>query len=155
MHRIQILTISLAAVMVIGIGSWGVAEEAEDTLCIPMGIITLEAPDGVEAQRAEVEFPHSTHFNFNCKECHHTWDGEAAILSCTTSGCHDITQIPEGGFKSGEAVQYYKSAFHDACIGCHKEIKVRNKELEKSMVSLKGELQRTGPTGCTECHPKE
>jgi len=154
MYRVQTLMISLAMVMMVSIG-WVVAEEAEDTLCIPMGAIVLEAPDDVEAQRAEVEFPHSAHFDFNCKECHHTWDGESAVVSCTTSGCHDVTQIPEGGFKSGEAVSYYKSAFHDACIGCHKEIKMRNKALEHSMASLKGELQRTGPTGCNGCHPKE
>jgi hypothetical protein len=120
-----------------------------------MGTITLEAPDGVEAQRAEVEFPHSTHFDINCKTCHHTWDGEAAVLSCATAGCHDITQVPKGGFASGEGVRYYKSAFHDACIGCHKEIKLRNKQLEKSMTTLKGVLQRTGPTSCNGCHPKE
>lgn len=154
MHRVQTLMISLAVVMMIGIG-WVVADEAEDTMCIPMGAITLAAPDDVDAQRAEVAFPHSVHFDFNCKECHHTWDGEAAILSCTTSGCHDLTQIPEGGFKSGEGVRYYKKAFHDACIGCHKEIKMNNKKLENSMASLEGNLQRTGPTGCNECHPKE
>ena len=154
MHRVQTLMISVAVVLMFGIG-WVVADEAEDTLCIPMGTITLEAPAGVDAQRAEVEFPHSVHFDFNCKECHHTWDGETAILSCTASGCHDLTQVPEEGFKPGESVAYYKSAFHDACIGCHKSIKLRNKKLEKSMVSLKGELQRSGPTGCTGCHPKE
>ena len=154
MRRVQTWMISLAAVMLVSIG-WVIEDEAEDTLCIPMGAITLAAPDSVDAQRAEVEFPHSVHFDFNCKECHHTWDNETAILSCTTAGCHDITQIPESGFKPGEAVRYYKSAFHNACIGCHKEIKVRNKKLEKSMASLKGEMQRTGPTGCTGCHPKE
>jgi len=154
MHRVQTLMISVAVVLMFGIG-WVVADEAEDTLCIPMGTITLEAPAGVDAQRAEVEFPHSVHFDFNCKECHHTWDGETAILSCTASGCHDLTQVPEEGFKPGESVAYYKSAFHDACIGCHKSIKLRNKKLEKSMVSLEGELQRSGPTGCTGCHPKE
>ena len=154
MHRVQTLMISVAVVLMFGIG-WDVADEAEDTLCIPMGTITLEAPAGVDAQRAEVEFPHSVHFDFNCKECHHTWDGETAILSCTASGCHDLTQVPEEGFKPGESVAYYKSAFHDACIGCHKSIKLRNKKLEKSMVSLEGELQRSGPTGCTGCHPKE
>jgi len=154
MHRVQTLMISVAVVLMFGIG-WVVADEAEDTLCIPMGTITLEAPAGVDAQRAEVEFPHSVHFDFNCKECHHTWDGETAILSCTASGCHDLTQVPEEGFKPGESVAYYKSAFQDACIGCHKSIKLRNKKLEKSMVSLEGELQRSGPTGCTGCHPKE
>jgi hypothetical protein len=154
MHRIQTLMISVAVVMIVGIG-WVVAEEAEDTLCIPMGTITLEAPADVEAQRAEMEFPHSAHFDFNCKECHHTWDGEDPVLSCSTAECHDLTKIPEEGFKSGEGVRYYKSAFHDACIGCHKEIKMRNKKMENSMASLKGELQRTGPTGCNGCHPKE
>ena len=154
MHRIQTLVLSVVVVMVVGIG-WGVAEEADDTLCIPMGTIILEAPDAVDAQRSEVEFPHSTHFDYSCKACHHTWDGDSPILSCSTSECHDLTESPKDGAEAELAVQYYKSAFHDACIGCHKEIKIRNKELEKSFASLKTELQRTGPTGCTECHPKD
>ena len=147
MHRTTTLVLSVLAVMVIGIG-WGVAVEADDTLCIPMGTITLEAMDDMDAQRSAVEFPHSIHFDFNCKACHHTWDGESEILSCATSGCHDQTETEDD-------VPSFKAAFHGACIGCHKEIKVRNKELEKSMASLKTKLQRTGPTGCTGCHPKE
>lgn len=154
MHKIQTLVVSVVIVLVVGIG-WGTAEEADDALCIPMGTITLEAPDDVDAQRSEVEFPHSAHFDLNCKVCHHTWDGESPILSCSTSECHDLTEVPEKGFEAGDAVRYYKSAYHSACIGCHKEIKVRNKTLEKSMASLNMELQRTGPTGCIECHPKD
>ena len=147
MHRIQTLVFSVLVVMAIGIG-WVVADEADDTLCIPMGTITLEALDDMDAQRSEVEFPHSVHFNFNCKECHHSWDGESPILSCSTSDCHD--QI-----ETDNDVPGFKAAYHSACIGCHKEIKVRNQEQEKSLMKSEVELQRTGPTGCTECHPKE
>ncbi|MCG6909549.1 MAG: cytochrome c3 family protein [Deltaproteobacteria bacterium] len=154
MHKIQTLALVVAVVMIVGIG-WVTADEAEDTMCIPMGSISLEAPEGAETQRSEVEFPHSVHFDFNCKRCHHTWDAESAILSCTTAGCHDLTAVPEGGLKSGEAVRYYKSAFHGTCIGCHKEIKAHNRELEKSMATLREPLQPSGPTGCIGCHPKE
>ncbi len=154
MHKIQLVVLSVVVMMAVGIG-WVVADEADDTLCIPMGTLILEAPDAVEAQRAEVEFPHSAHFDFNCKTCHHTWDGESPILSCSTSECHDLTEVPKEGFEAGDAVRYYKSAYHSACIECHKEIKTRNKALENSMASLKTDLQRTGPTGCTGCHPKD
>ena len=153
MHRIQVTVLAVAVLMMVGIG-WVTAGEGEDTLCIPMGVITLEAPADVDAQRSAVDFPHSAHFDFNCKACHHTWDGESAVLSCATADCHDLTAVPEEGFKSGEAVRYYKTAFHGLCISCHKEIKVRNKNLEKSLASLKEGLQRTGPTGCNGCHPK-
>ena len=53
------------------------------------------------------------------------------------------------------AILYYKTAFHQMCIGCHKEMRIINTELEMSYRRLDRELPRTGPTGCIQCHPKE
>jgi len=147
MRRLQIVALSFLAVAIVGTG-WVIAGETEDSLCIPMGGITLEALNDMDAQRSEVEFPHSAHFDYNCKACHHTWDGESPVLSCSTSDCHDQIETEND-------VPSFKSAFHTACIGCHKKIKVDNKEKEKSLMTSQPELQRTGPTGCTGCHPKE
>lgn len=52
-------------------------------------------------------------------------------------------------------IRYFKKAYHDMCIGCHKEIKKKNKALEASKASLGEKLAPTGPTGCNQCHPKE
>jgi len=49
----------------------------------------------------------------------------------------------------------YKYAYHQNCIGCHKEIKVQRKRLESVYLAAKKELPKTGPTSCNECHPKE
>ncbi|MEJ2097535.1 MAG: cytochrome c3 family protein, partial [Deltaproteobacteria bacterium] len=91
----QKLPVILTGVILIGVIAVGgvIAGDAEDTLCIPMGTLLIEPPDGVEAKRSPVDFPHSIHFDYTCKTCHHTWDGENPILSCTTSGCHDLTSV--------------------------------------------------------------
>lgn len=132
---------------------------AEETLCIPLGELTIDPPAGVDQKRASVEFPHSIHFGYACQECHHTWSGEADVVSCSTSGCHDQLGTPEneetGETDADKAVQYYKKAYHQRCIGCHKEIKERNKALELSQQTLDQDLEKTGPTGCVKCHPKE
>lgn len=132
---------------------------AEEDLCIPMGELTLEPPDGVDQKRAPVDFPHSIHFEYACQECHHTWSGEAEIKNCSATECHDQLGTPKNP-ETGEpipemAIQYYKKAYHELCIGCHKEIKERNKELELSKEILDAPLMSTGPTGCVKCHPKE
>jgi hypothetical protein len=122
-----------------------------------MGVISLKAPEGVQSQRAEVKFPHARHFDVACISCHHTWGLTEPIVGCMTSGCHDATEPPKR--KAGEpadeagSIAYYKNAYHKLCINCHKEIKVKNLELQKSMAGVK-KLQATGPTTCTGCHPK-
>ena len=123
-----------------------------DEMCVPMGSITLEAPQGAEAKRSAVEFPHSQHFALHCGQCHHNWEGDDEIQGCMTSGCHDATQSMAKE-NPGEAYAYYKQAFHKSCIGCHKERAAKNKamELDKTMNT---ELLKTGPTGCSVCHPK-
>ena len=138
---------------------WGTLLVADDEMCVPMGEITLE-PLAEEAKRSAVDFPHAVHFNYSCAECHHQWDNTSAIQSCTTSGCHDLTEAPK--MDDGKPVKdpdmkilYYKKAYHDLCIGCHKEIKKKNKAMEASKASLGEKLPPTGPTGCNQCHPKE
>jgi Class III cytochrome C family len=145
------------AVVFMGL-AWSSLLIADDVMRVPLGKITL-APLAQKAQRAKVTFPHAVHFNYACQKCHHKWTGKEAIQSCTTSGCHDLDKVPVD--KEGHAVRdkallarYYKNAFHDACIGCHKAIKMKNKAMEASKASLGEKLPPTGPTGCIECHPK-
>ena len=137
---------------------WGSLLIADDEMCVPMGEITL-ASLAKDAQRSDVAFPHSAHFSYSCKECHHKWNGKEAIQSCTTSGCHDLEKAPMD--KDGKPVQdkllkirYYKNAFHANCLGCHKTIKMKNKSMEASKAALGEKLSPTGPTGCNQCHPK-
>jgi hypothetical protein len=129
------------------------AEQGEEKLCIPLGTITISPPEGVEAKRSPVEFPHSVHFNYGCKECHHKWTGNTEDLSCMASGCHDSSTSLLKTDKD-QAYRYFKTAYHNQCIVCHKDIKETNEKLEMSKQNIKDNLPKTGPTGCVECHPK-
>lgn len=141
----------LAAALFIGYPQTGQSSEGE--LCIPLGEITLSAPESVSPKRSSVDFPHAIHFDYNCQRCHHTWENDTEVATCGTSGCHDLTQTPEKGNRS-LALRYYKRAYHDLCIGCHKSIKAGNLKKEMSKMPLEDELPPTGPTGCVGCHPK-
>ena len=159
MSKMRFVVLCLIPVLVFG-GSLVIAspdEKAEgESLCIPIGTIELSAPEGVELKESEVAFPHSEHFSYKCQECHHTWDMDAKLSGCMTSGCHDLTQAPKES-ENMEAERYYKKAFHSKCIGCHKEIKKQNRAAEKQ-ASFDGKDVRilaVGPTGCNKCHPKE
>jgi Class III cytochrome C family len=154
MHKKQIIMICLAISIFLAAGLVIASDDEGETLCIPLGVITLAPPDSVEAKRSEVEFPHSDHFGISCQQCHHQWDGESEIESCTTSGCHDLEEAPskEDG---DEAILYYKKAFHEACIGCHKEMSAENAKLAKMYQPSDAKAVATGPTGCVKCHPKE
>ena len=145
MNRVMVVLLSLMLVNVVCFSS-----AFADSLCIPLGNIELSAPQDVQAKRSAVDFPHSAHFTINCIECHHTWEYGDDDMSCMTSGCHDQARAP----KEGDKIEYFKEAYHKACIGCHKTIKKKNKDLEMSKRSVKGKLEKTGPTGCIECHPK-
>jgi len=132
--------------------------DAED-MCIPMGFITLNPLEGVEAKRTSVEFDHPLHFDFSCQTCHHKWENTEPIVGCTTSNCHDVAEAPKkagaGPVDKELVARYYKTAYHTLCIGCHKEMQIQNKELEMSGRVLKENLPSAGPTGCINCHPKE
>jgi hypothetical protein len=140
-----------------GLQAFSGTSQTED-MCIPMGVIALKPPEGAQAQRAEVKFPHARHFDVTCVTCHHTWGFTEPIVGCTTSGCHDVTEPPKR--KAGEpadaasSMAYYKNAYHKLCINCHKQIKVKNLELQKAMAGLNKKLPATGPVSCSECHAK-
>lgn len=158
MHGLRLFTLGIVFVLVIGSGAM-VFGESEEEMIVPMGIITLGPPESVEAKRSDVEFPHATHFEFECRTCHHKWEGQEIIQGCTTSGCHDVEVSPikagQRNVPKEESILYYKSAYHQMCIGCHKEMKQANKLLELSLKKLPSELPATGPTGCIHCHPTE
>jgi len=135
-----------------------IADEYGEDLCIPLGIILLEPPEEVDSKRSAVEFPHAIHFDYTCKTCHHTWDGESPVLSCMASGCHDLTQNPTRAERAANpdlGIRYYKEAYHSACIGCHKEIKKQNRAIENSYRSTSEAIQSSGPSSCNECHPRD
>ncbi len=158
MHRSRLLSLGIVVILMIGSAAI-VSGQSEEEMIVPMGIIVIGPPESVEARRSPVEFPHAVHFKFECRACHHKWEGPEQIQGCMTSGCHDVAVSPiragQGNVPREEAIKYYKSAYHEMCIGCHKEIKRMNKELEMSMRKLPSELPPSGPIGCFECHPRE
>ena len=139
-----------------------VAEENEatmDAIYVPVGRLALGPPVGVESKRSAVAFPHSRHFGYTCKTCHHKWDGNSQVQSCTASKCHDQLTAPDRKERmldySSDSIRYFKYAFHKQCIGCHKEIKTNNVRLARSGRTLREPLPATGPTGCVNCHPRQ
>lgn len=159
MSKLRFVVLILVLVMVCG-GSLVIASQdgkpKNESLCIPIGTITLSAPEGVESKKAAVAFPHSRHFSYKCQECHHTWEMDADLSGCMTSGCHDLAQAPSPS-TDDEAIRYYKKAFHSKCIGCHQEIKKQNRAAEKQL-RIDGKntkIAATGPTGCNQCHAGE
>ncbi|MEW6673332.1 MAG: cytochrome c3 family protein [Thermodesulfobacteriota bacterium] len=131
------------------------AKEKEGYWSVPINAIELKPPAAIDATKSPVEFPHSRHFIYNCIACHHTWKLDARLQTCTASECHDQNKAPKK--ESGVAdINYFKKAFHQKCIGCHLEIKRQNAAKEKGLrvSDKKLALQKSGPTGCVECHPK-
>ena len=144
---------SLGAIIMVCMTAGAVmAGNADESLCVPLGTLTIEAPAGVKAMRSPVDFPHGQHLSMACVTCHHKWEGTAENVGCTTSGCHDATAAPEKG--SGvPAYRYFKSAFHGSCLGCHKTMTSQNLVAAKAN-SVTTVQQKTGPTGCVLCHPR-
>jgi hypothetical protein len=156
----------LGAAIALLVGTAGFAgQEAQGTfytgsdgaLCVPMGSFSIDPPASIEKQRASVDFPHSRHFVYNCKRCHHKWDGVAAVKTCRTSGCHDQIETPKKPLKDGDytdaAMGYYKYAYHNQCRGCHNELRIQKAEMSRGLNEAKN-IPEAGPTGCIECHPK-
>ena len=134
-------------------------DATDQEMCVPMGTIMIKPPQGVDAKRSPVPFPHSKHFATACQECHHKWNGTEKIQSCQTSGCHDQAAPPAQKTRylsySNEVIRYFKYAYHQACIGCHQDIKEQNRKLEMSYQVIDEKLPEAGPSGCVECHGPE
>jgi hypothetical protein len=71
-----------------------------------------------QAKMGTVSFDHNIHCDVTCTTCHHT----KSFDTCST--CH-----------TSDSEVNSKTAFHDNCKGCHKEV-------------------NQGPTKCKECHIK-
>jgi hypothetical protein len=157
-HKTVWLILVVAAVGLIGgVQAFSGAAGPAD-MCIPMGKIVIKAPEGAQAKRSAVDFPHAQHFDIACITCHHTWGRTEPIVGCMTSGCHDLTEVAKpkpGERRDDEAnIAYFKAAYHKLCINCHKETKVKNLALQRAVKTLDKPLPKSGPTTCSECHPK-
>lgn len=149
--------IVLTLLLLLPCGRSGYADETMDAVHLPVGTLTISAPRGVAPRRAPVAFPHSRHFDYACKTCHHHWDSHSQVSSCTASGCHDLISLKKGKSdapSNPDERMYFKTAYHKRCIQCHKSLKIKREALEKSRIALTQPLPRTGPTGCIGCHPK-
>ena len=159
MYKISIGIFCLILALIFGNAMVVSGESEGEAMSVPLGIISLEPPESVEAKKPLVEFPHATHFDFKCQTCHHKWEKQSPIVSCGTSDCHDIAEAPKKSenLKDYEklAARYYKTAYHKLCITCHKDMKRQNQKLELSGRVLKENLPNVGPTGCKECHVAE
>lgn len=153
-----VLRVVVALMVLLGM-IWGMAWAADEEMSVPLGDITLQSL-AQDAKRADVTFPHALHFGFKCQTCHHKWKGTTPIASCTAAQCHDLAESPKT--EEGKPItdpqikiRYFKNAFHEKCIGCHKKIAKNNKMLEATHLPLDEKLPAVGPTGCNGCHPKE
>lgn len=165
MNRVRIGVLCLVMVFVFGISLEVVGQNTEDSkqgqedMRVPMGVIALKPDASIEQKKSAVGFPHSKHFVFDCRRCHHKWEGNTKIANCTASKCHDELKSPEKPTKflsyTETGIKYYKYAYHQQCVGCHKERKIKRKNMEMSYKVLEAKLPKTGPTSCAECHPKE
>ena len=164
MYRIQVAVLCLVIVFVFGIALNVTGQDKSDTneavgdMVVPMGIIVIKPDPSVKQMRAPVEFNHAKHFTYDCRTCHHKWEGKEKISNCTTSKCHDLLKAPKKPTRylvyTKEGIKYYKYAYHQNCIGCHKEIKIKQKKLEAAYKASDIE-KKVVPTSCSECHPKD
>jgi hypothetical protein len=148
----------VAAVLVLLLLVW-VPVGAQEEMIVPLGEIIIKPLDP-EPKRSPVAFPHAVHFDYSCRECHHTWKKEEPILGCTANGCHDVAELPrdEQGRPErdpAKQIRYYRNAYHQMCIGCHLQIAKNNEVLQAT--KLPGSARNpapTGPTSCIQCHPR-
>lgn len=156
--RVAVLCLIVAFVSSIALNIAGATEAAVEDMLVPMGVIVLEPDPSIEQKRSPVEFNHGKHFNYDCRTCHHKWDGKTKITNCTTSDCHNLLKAPKKPTKflayTEQGIKYYKYAYHQACIGCHKEIKVKQNKMEMALKASEETVKKV-PTSCNECHPKE
>jgi Class III cytochrome C family len=164
MRKLQVGVLCLAAVFIFGTAltvygqNKSESKKAVEDMVVPMGIIVLKPPPSIKPMKSSVEFNHSKHFTYDCRTCHHKWEGTAKISNCTTSSCHDLLKAPKKPTRylayTKEGIKYYKYAYHENCIGCHKKLKAQKIKKEKSYKTIEKQEQ-TLPTSCKECHPKE
>ncbi len=94
---------------------------------------------------------HNVDYKVACTECHHVyqegknvWKEGDPVKKCDE--CHNIVDLT----KKTDPMSLY-AAFHDNCVGCHKEHMKEWKATGKAAGEPKPEV----PVGCTKCHSKK
>ena len=164
MCRLRVGVLCLMMVFVFGMSlnaagqNNGDTKEAVKDMCVPMGVIELKPDPSIKQEKSSVKFNHSKHFSYDCRTCHHKWERSTRIANCTASKCHDLLKSPKKPTRylayTEDGIKYYKYAYHKNCIGCHKEIKVKQDKMEMLYKNSKIK-KKIVPTSCNECHPKE
>jgi hypothetical protein len=140
--RSLLLTLGILIVGTMFIVSGVMASDVPDTL-------TMESKCYKTRKKLHQPFTHKKHaadYKIACTDCHHefkdgknVWKEGQAVKKC--DACHTDPEKPKGKEVTREqqiASHYW--AIHENCVGCHKELKTAQKP--------------TGPTSCTQCHPK-
>ena len=123
------------------------AQEAPDN-------ITMDNPVFGKHKKALVTLSHKKHaedYKIACETCHHVYEGKKNVWKkgdkvdkCTT--CHKEAKAPKAKkgepkmSKADKIKDYYYSAIHENCVGCHKAEKKKGKN---------------APSACKDCHPKK
>ena len=123
------------------------AQEAPDN-------ITMDSPVFGKHKKALVTLSHKKHaedYKIACETCHHVYEGKKNVWKkgdkvdkCTT--CHKEAKAPKAKkgepkmSKADKIKDYYYSAIHENCVGCHKAEKKKGKN---------------APSACKDCHPKK
>ncbi|EPR44737.1 Cytochrome c, class III, conserved region [Desulfovibrio sp. X2] len=132
MRKHIIVGLAVAALLALALPSMAAPKAPADELVAP--------PAGATLTQGQVMFSHKTgHASYDCKTCHHTWDGKGEPTKCSSAGCHTDMKSKKGGGS-------FYAAFHapqskNSCLGCHREAKKAGKA--------------KAPTSCTQCHPKK
>ncbi len=101
-------------------------------------------------QRSTVSFPHDSHMDFDCMQCHHDYeDGENVLDEDVLNETEpedtiDLSMAEDPGDNPVKCISCHNDtsdkseingmdAYHRQCIGCHK-------------------TENIGPTLCGECH---
>jgi len=94
---------------------------------------------------------HNVDYKVACTNCHHKYEGKKnvwkegdPVKKC--DGCHNIVDLT----KKTDPMSLY-AAFHNNCVGCHKEHMKEWKATGKAAGKPKPDI----PVGCTKCHKKK
>ncbi len=127
-------------------------ESARESAEVP-AVIALKATLWSEHTKSPVTFSHKKHsaeYKVACSECHHkyedgknVWNEGDPVQKCQE--CHTERTIKgEKQLPPEKQKLNLKLAFHNNCQGCHKKLKMKDREKYADI-----------PTTCVECHPRK
>jgi len=107
---------------------------------------TILTTDLFETKKSPVNFTHMKHiydYNVKCDSCHHIKETDKVFI-ISFAKCESCHNKEKGDRKD---IMRYEIAYHNNCIGCHKEVNIKDGDPK----GRKG----PAPTSCTKCHPKK